>query len=156
MAERSLCLGASSDTFLGFDYGSTKIGVAVGQLETGTASPLETVRAVRQKTNWQVISRLVETWRPGGLVVGVSYQTDGGENPVTPHIMRFCRQLEGRYALPVFQVDERLSTYEAKQLLFDELNLPAEKLWAVQDQLAAQLILQSWLNHTNVSVKMDE
>jgi putative pre-16S rRNA nuclease len=156
MAEQSLSLGASTDTFLGFDYGIRKIGVAVGQLETGTASPLETVRAVRQKTNWAVISRLIETWRPGGLVVGVSYQTDGSENPVTPHILRFCRQLEGRYGLPVYQVDERLSTYESKQLLFDELNVSAGKLWAVQDQLAAQLILQSWLNQKNASVKIDE
>lgn len=156
MAEQSFSFGASSDTFLGFDYGSKKIGVAVGQLETGTASPLETVRAVRQQTNWPVISKLIETWCPGGFVVGVSYQADGSENPVTPHILRFCRQLEGRYGLPVYQVDERLSTYESKQLLFDELNLPADKLWAVQDQLAAQLILQSWLNQTNASVRIDE
>ena len=156
MAEKSLSLGASSDTFLGFDYGIKKIGVAVGQLEMGTTSPLETVRAVRQKTNWAAVSRLIETWCPGGLVVGVSYRTDGSENPVTPHIVRFCRQLEGRYALPVHQVDECLSTYESKQLLFDELNLPAGKLWEVQDQLAAQLILQSWLNQTNVSVRIDE
>jgi len=156
MAEQSLALGASRDTFLGFDYGSTKIGVAVGQLETGTASPLETVRAVRQKTNWPVISKLIETWHPGGLVVGISYRTDGSENPVTPHILRFCRQLEGRYGLPVYQVDERLSTYESKQLLFDELHLSADKLWAVQDQLAAQLILQSWLSQAKASVEIDE
>jgi len=156
MAAQPISPGAGSDTFLGFDYGHKKIGVAVGQLETGTASPLETVRAVRQKTNWPAISKLIETWLPGGLVVGVSYQADGSENPVTPHILRFCRQLEGRYRLPVYQADERLSTYESKQLLFDELNLSADKLWAVQDQLAAQLILQSWLNQTKTSVKMDE
>jgi putative pre-16S rRNA nuclease len=154
MAEQPQSLGANSDTFLGFDYGTKKIGVAVGQLETGTASPLETIRAVRQKTNWPVISSLIETWRPGGLIVGVSYQPDGSDNPVTPYILRFCRQLEGRYRLPVFQVDECLSTYESKQLLFEELNVPAGKLWAVQDQLAAQLILQSWINQTNASVNV--
>ncbi|MCK5924352.1 MAG: RuvX/YqgF family protein, partial [Methylococcales bacterium] len=59
---------------------------------------------------------------------------------------KFCRQLEGRYGRSVYQHDERLSTFEAKQLLFDELNLSATKLWEVQDQLAAQLILQSWLS----------
>jgi putative Holliday junction resolvase len=61
-------------------------------------------------------------------------------------MLKFCRQLDGRYALPVYQQDETLSTFEAKQLLFDEVSLGAAKLWEVQDQLAAQLILQSWLN----------
>ncbi|MGZ4982449.1 MAG: RuvX/YqgF family protein, partial [Methylobacter sp.] len=59
---------------------------------------------------------------------------------------KFCRQLEGRYQLPVFQQDETLSTFEAKQMLFDEVSVSASKLWEVQDQLAAQLILQTWLN----------
>jgi putative Holliday junction resolvase len=54
--------------------------------------------------------------------------------------------LEGRYQLPVYQQDETLTTFEAKHLLFDEVNLNASKLWEVQDQLAAQLILQAWLN----------
>jgi putative Holliday junction resolvase len=54
--------------------------------------------------------------------------------------------LEGRYQLPVYQQDETLSTFEAKQMLFDEVSVNAGKLWEVQDQLAAQLILQSWLN----------
>jgi putative Holliday junction resolvase len=59
---------------------------------------------------------------------------------------KFCRQLQGRYNLPVYTQDETLSTFEAKQLLFDDVQLKAGKLWEVQDQLAAQLILQSWLN----------
>ena len=54
--------------------------------------------------------------------------------------------MEGRYQLPVYQQDETLSTFEAKQMLFDEVSVNAGKLWEVQDQLAAQLILQSWLN----------
>jgi putative holliday junction resolvase len=62
-------------------------------------------------------------------------------------MQKFCRQLEGRYQLPVHQIDEALTTYEAKQLLFDDLHVSASKLWAVQDQLAAQLILQTWLNN---------
>lgn len=135
-----------SDTYLGFDFGDKKMGVAVGHLETGTASPLKTLRAVKQKPNWEAIGRLIEIWRPAGLVVGVSYQDDGSENPVTPLILRFCRQLEGRFRLPVHRVDESLSTFESKQLLHDELKVNAGKLWAVQDQLAAQLILKTWLN----------
>lgn len=133
-------------TYLGFDYGTKRIGVAVGQRITRTASPLETIHAVNQKTNWEAITRLIETWQPCGLVVGVSHQVNGEENPVTPKIHRFCRQLEGRYGLPVYQVDEMLSTFESKQLLFDEVKVRASKLWEVQDQVAAQLILQTWLN----------
>lgn len=134
------------DTYLGFDFGNKKIGVAVGQMTTGTASPLQTIRSINQAPNWTMISQLISQWQPMGLVVGISIQHDGTDNPITPKMRKFCRQLEGRYQLPVHQVDETLSTFEAKQLLFDELHLRAGKLWQVQDQLAAQLILQSWLN----------
>jgi putative holliday junction resolvase len=136
----------TSSTYLGFDFGNKKIGVAVGQASTAIANPLQTVRSINQTPNWQVITQLITEWQPIGLVVGISKQQDGSDNIITPRMHKFCRQLEGRYQLPVYKVDETLSTFEAKQLLFDELNLSAAKLWAVQDQLAAQLILQSWLN----------
>ncbi len=135
-----------SATYLGFDFGNKKIGTATGQLETKTASPLATIRSIQQVPNWQKISALIAEWQPVGLVVGVSRQADGRDNLITPRMLKFCRQLQGRYQLPVFQVDEALSTFEAKQMLFDEVQLSAGKLWEVQDQLAAQLILQSWLN----------
>jgi putative Holliday junction resolvase len=140
----------TSDALLGFDFGTRKIGVAVGHLETGIASPLKTLAAVRQKPDWQGLSDLIGIWEPVGLVVGVSRQADGSENPVTPQILRFCRQLEGRYGLPVHQVDESLTTFEAKQLLFDEAGVDATTLWKVQDQVAAQLILQTWLNENRI------
>ena len=136
----------NTDTYLGFDFGNKKIGTAVGQTTTATASPLQTIRSINQNPDWQIISKLIQEWRPAGLVVGISKQADGTDNPVTPRMLKFCRQLEGRYQLPVYQQDETLSTFEAKQLLFDEVSVNAAKLWAVQDQLAAQLILQTWLN----------
>jgi putative Holliday junction resolvase len=136
----------TSSTYLGFDFGNKKIGVAVGQTTTATASPLQTIRSINQTPNWEVIGQLIREWQPTGLVVGISRQQNGEDNLITPRMLKFCRQLEGRYQLPVYQVDETLSTFEAKQLLFDELNVSAAKLWQVQDQLAAQLILQSWLN----------
>ncbi len=141
-----LQLCSANDTFLGFDFGNKKIGVAVGQLSTKIASPLQTVRAVNQKPDWQVIGGIITEWRPAGLVVGVSRQDDGSDNPITQKMLKFVRQLQGRYHIPVYQIDEALTTFEAKQLLFDEVNVCAAKLWAVQDQLAAQLILQTWLN----------
>jgi putative Holliday junction resolvase len=136
----------SIDTFLGFDFGTKKIGVAVGQLTTKTANSLETLRSPNQTPNWQAIEKLIKEWQPAGFVVGISRQFDGTDNPVTPKMLKFCRQLNGRFNLPVHQQDESLSTFEAKQMLFDDVHVNATKLWAVQDELAAQLILQSWLN----------
>ncbi|MGB4497127.1 MAG: Holliday junction resolvase RuvX [Methylococcaceae bacterium] len=136
----------SDDTFLGFDFGTKKIGVAVGQLTTKTANSLETLRSPNQTPNWQAIEKLIKEWQPAGFVVGISRQFDGTDNPVTPKMLKFCNQLNGRFNLPVHQQDESLSTFEAKQMLFDDVHVNATKLWAVQDELAAQLILQSWLN----------
>lgn len=136
----------SNDTFLGFDFGTKKMGVAVGQLTTKTANSLQTIRSPNQTPNWQAIENLVKEWQPAGFVVGISRQFDGTDNPVTPKMLKFCRQLNGRFNLPVHQQDESLSTFEAKQMLFDDVHVNATKLWAVQDELAAQLILQSWLN----------
>ena len=127
----------SSDAFLGFDYGNKKIGVAVGYAGTAIASPLQTIRSINQSPDWILIGKLIAEWRPIGLVVGISKQNDGLDNIITPRMQKFCRQLNGRYNLPVHRIDEALTTFAAKQLLFDDLKLRAGKLWAVQDQLAA-------------------
>lgn len=147
MAKQDPLTLSSTDTFLGFDFGNKKIGIAVGQTTTGTANALTTLRSINQIPDWQGISRLIKEWQPAGLVVGISRQEDGGDNIITPRMLKFCRQLEGRYQLPVYKQDERLSTFEAKQMLYDDIKVSAGKLWSTQDQLAAQLILQSWLNN---------
>ncbi len=133
-------------TYLGFDFGSKKIGVAVGQRVTRTASPLETIRSEKKTVRWQAIDRLVAAWRPAALIVGIAVQEDGSDNPVTPLMRKFCRQLEARYCLPVHTVDERLTSMESRRLLFDELKLRARDVHAYNDQVAARLILQSWLD----------
>ncbi|MGZ0077481.1 Holliday junction resolvase RuvX [Methylomonas sp. BW4-1] len=136
----------SSDAYLGFDFGNKKIGVAVGHADTGIASPLQTIQSLNQVPDWHKIGQLIAEWRPIGLVVGISRQNDGSDNVITPRMQKFCRQLNGRYNLPVHQIDETLTTFAAKQMLFDDLKVSAAKLWAVQDQLAAQIILQSWFD----------
>lgn len=146
MPESDPLFNGCSDTYLGFDFGNKKIGIAIGQTRTATASPLRTLRSPKQKIDWDAIGKLIEEWQPAGLVVGISRQADGSDNLITPRMQKFCRQLEGRFRLPVYPMDETLTTFEAKQMLYDELGLRAGKLWEVQDQLAAQLILQSWLN----------
>lgn len=134
-------------TYLGFDFGTYKIGVAVGQRITGTASPLATIRSEKKQVRFEAIDRLVETWRPEALIVGIACQPDGQDNPITPLMRKFCRQLESRYQLPVYPVDEHLTSFESRRLLFDEVNLGARKVQEFNDQVAAKLILQTWLNH---------
>ncbi|HUL11687.1 MAG TPA: Holliday junction resolvase RuvX [Methylococcaceae bacterium] len=135
------------ETFLGFDYGDKNIGVAVGQRVTCTATGLETIRVSSNEAKWAAISRLVQTWRPTAFVVGLSYQLDGSENPITRPILRFCRQLEGRYQLPVYTIDEMLSTVESKNVFYEHRSRRSTGFGEVKDIIAAQLILQSWLRH---------
>ena len=87
------------------------------------------------------------SWRPCGFVVGLAYQEDGSANPINAQILKFCRQLEGRYHLPVYTMDETLSTMESKSLFFQGRAKRSTGFMAVKDVLAAQLILQTWLEH---------
>lgn len=130
---------AEMGTLLGFDYGPAKIGVAVGQTVTATASPLVTLRAVAQKPDWNGISRLIESWKPDGLVVGLPHNMDDSESEIALQARRFSRQLAGRYRLPVHLIDERLTSLEARRLKRPK-NI--EEL----DALAAKLILETWLS----------
>jgi putative holliday junction resolvase len=133
------------DTYLGFDYGEKNIGVAVGQRVTGTASHLETIRSTNQAGRWAAIGRLVKTWQPSGFVVGLARQQDGRDNPITQPTLRFCRQLEGRFLLPVHTMDETLSTVESRQLFYEKRSKSSAQFLDFKDSLAAELILQSWL-----------
>ena len=128
-------------TLLGFDYGTAKIGIAVGQTMTGTASPLVTLRAVQQKPDWRRISELVDNWQPEALVVGLPFDLDDRETEIAPLARRFARQLEGRYHLPVHLADERLTSQVARQ----ELGRKARS-YEELDALAAKLILETWLS----------
>lgn len=140
----------SQGTFFGFDYGLKKIGVAVGHLTTGTTSPLETIYAINQKTDWIKISRLIDIWKPSECVVGLSYQQDGAENVITKPMLRFGRQLEGRYGVSVHMINEALSTMEARRLLSENVNIKPEKINVIHDQVAAQVILQTWFSTQSV------
>lgn len=127
-------------TLLGFDYGQKRIGVAVGQLLTRSATPLTTVTARDHKPDWAAISRLIDEWKPDALVVGIPYHMDGNTQPATEAARRFCRQLEGRYGLAVHPAEERLSSYAVESQLSGKTGANAGI-----DALAAQLILQDWL-----------
>lgn len=98
--------------FLAFDYGSRRVGVASGNTLLGHARPLGTVDATG-RTRFDAIAALLREWQPVALVVGVPRHPDGTPHDNTERARRFARQLHGRFALPVHEVDERYTTVEA-------------------------------------------
>lgn len=148
-----LLASACTETYLGFDFGELNIGVAVGQRISGTATGLETIRVSSNGAKWKAITRLVEDWRPSGFVVGLAHQMDGSENPITQPTLRFCRQLEGRFRLPVFTMDEMLSTVESRHVFYQERTKRSAEFLDFKDTISAQLILQTWLRHENRSAQ---
>lgn len=129
-------------TLLGFDFGLKRIGIAVGQKITGTATAVCTVSSSNGHPDWDSISRVIEEWRPDTLVVGLPLHADGSESDMSRAALKFARQLEDHYRLPVQTMDERLSSREAAELQ------GAGKQGI--DAIAARIILQNWLdtNHT--------
>ena len=99
-------------SFLSFDFGTKRIGVASGNTLMRQASPLRTV-AAEGDARFAAIGKLIAEWRPDALVVGVPFHPDGAEHDNTRRARRFARQLHGRFALPVHEVDERYTTVEA-------------------------------------------
>jgi putative Holliday junction resolvase len=137
--------GRGDRTLLGFDFGTHKIGVAVGQTLTGTATPLTTLSAVKRQPDWDAITRLIAEWRPDALVVGLPMEMTDNEADNAPRAKKFARQLEGRYHLPVHLADERLTSREA----WTRLGRAAHKDVTRVDAMAAKLILETWLEEQN-------
>ena len=105
-------LPANLQTFLAFDYGLKRTGVAAGNRLMRTASPQATIAAEGEARFLKVAQRIKE-WQPDALVIGVPFHPDGAAHENTVRARRFGRQLAGRFKLPVFEVDERYSTTEA-------------------------------------------
>ncbi|MBA2721967.1 MAG: Holliday junction resolvase RuvX [Methylibium sp.] len=103
---------AAPQTLLAFDFGLKRTGVAVGNTLTGAARALRTVVA-EGDARFAPIAGLIEEWQPAALVVGVPFHPDGAPHDNTHRARRFARQLQGRFGLPVHEVDERYSTTEA-------------------------------------------
>jgi len=135
------------DTLLGFDFGPRKIGVAVGQMITRSASPLITIRSRGDRPDWERIERLIQEWHPRAAVVGLPFNMDDSETALAPRVRRFARQLQGRFGLEVHLVDERLSSLEARrQLGYGSGDaLPSPDAIGAIDAMAAKLILETWL-----------
>jgi putative Holliday junction resolvase len=117
---------------LGFDFGTRRIGVAIGNRLTGAARPLAVVD-VPAAARWDALAALLSEWQPARLVVGIPLHPDGAPHAVTRACERFARQLEGRFRLPVARVDERYSS---------------AVLDRATDDRAAAVILQQWLDES--------
>jgi putative Holliday junction resolvase len=104
---------AHFQTFLAFDFGAKRTGVAVGNRMLGTATPQPTIRAEASDARLAQAQARVQEWQPDALVVGVPFHPDGASHDNTARARKFARQLRARCGKPVYEVDERYSTTEA-------------------------------------------
>ena len=137
-------MAAMPNTVLGFDFGLKRIGCAVGQSITQTASPLPILPANQGIPDWTKIDALMRNWKPSALVVGMPVKERETDTVLTEEVTTFVQQLTVRYDLPVHTMDERFSTREARAILQEKhgKSFSHEKV----DSLAACLIIESWLN----------
>jgi putative Holliday junction resolvase len=128
-------------SFLAFDYGARRVGVASGNAITRSATPLRTL-AEQGERRFVALAGLIDEWRPDALVVGVPFHPDGAAHENTQRALRFARQLRGRFGLPVHEVDERYSTTEARAGGARDL-----------DAASAAIILDQFLNRLDGSAQ---
>lgn len=137
-----------SHILLGFDFGTKYIGIAVGQSITKTSRALTTVKAKQGIPAWDTVDNLVKNWQPDAMIVGIPLNMDGTEQPLTELAKQFATSLRDRYQLPVHEMDERLTTVEAREQLFSHGGYRALQKDQIDSQ-AAQLILQNWLEQVD-------
>lgn len=138
-------LSQNRGTLIGFDFGTVRIGVAVGELETRMSQPHSVITGEANALRFAAIEKLIAEWQPVAFVVGLPAAPDGTPHDMTARCQRFGQQLHGRYRLPVHWVDERWSSTEADEML-RELKLDARERRQNVDALAAQRILQNYLD----------
>lgn len=134
---------------LGFDFGTKRMGVASGQVITGTGSPLTPLTARDGIPDWAVIDALVSYWKPQAIIVGRPLNMDGTDSTLSNLARKFARRLAARFpAIPVYSQDERLSTSEARATLSAVHEQRRGKLPSL-DSTAACHIVESWFSEPN-------
>lgn len=128
---------------LAFDFGLARIGVAIGQPITSTATPLTTIKAKDGIPDWQIIEKLIKEWQPGLLLVGEPVNMDSTEQAITLRARKFANRLHGRFGLPFKMFDERLTSAAAREEIFEYGGYKKLKKTEI-DSVAAALILESW------------
>ncbi len=127
---------------LAFDFGTQHIGVAVGQTITKTSSPLMILNVAREgKEIWNIISNLIDEWKPDRLLVGKPLNMDGTPSDMMKKVDPFFQKLQKISNIPCELVDERLTSFEAKQLM------QTDSKYDRIDDLAAKIFLDNWIEH---------
>ena len=124
---------------IAFDYGEKKIGVAVGQTSTNTSSPLKIIFNKDNKTNWISISSLLHEWKPDLILLGKPLNMDGSESEIMKKVDRFYKELKSIYDADIEFIDERLTTFEAREILKDEKHDNV-------DAHAAKILIDNWFD----------
>ena len=120
-----------------FDFGTIKIGVAVGQTATYTSSPLQVVLNKDDKVNWNEISTLLNEWKPELIIIGKPLNMDGTDSEIMKEVERFYQKLKKIYDTNYEYIDERLTTFEARQIL-EDTNINNV------DANAAKILIDNW------------
>lgn len=133
-------------TYLCFDFGSKRIGIAVGHTDTSHASPLVTIRNVNGRPEWEKIDDLVNEWKPAGFVVGLPLRDDGEQQLQITLSASFSKKLSKRYTLTTHRCDERYSSIEASRILAENRKLGNRRKVEREDtdKIAAAVILDHW------------
>lgn len=142
------------DIALGFDFGTRRIGVAVGNAITGQAQALTTL-VHHNAPDFDAIGQLVTEWRPTALIVGLPLRDDGSAQAMTANARAFITQLDERFDLPVRAVDERFSTIEAAERLRSARASGSRRKRLAKgdaDSMAAQIILEGWLAGADMEI----
>ena len=126
---------------IAFDYGEKKIGVAVGQTSTNTSSPLQIIFNKDNNTNWTCISSLLDEWKPDLILLGKPLNMDGSESEIMKKVDKFYKELKYIYDADIEFVDERLTTFEAREILKDEKHDNV-------DAHAAKILIDSWFENS--------
>ena len=127
---------------LAFDFGTQYIGVAVGQTITKTSSPLIVINVAREGAAiWKTISNLIDEWKPDQLLVGKPLNMDGTTSDMMKKVDPFFQKLQKISNIPCELVDERLTSFEAKQLI--QKDSKDDRI----DDLAAKIFLDNWIEH---------
>ena len=137
---------------LAFDFGTRQIGVASGQKLLKTANPLTILRAKDGIPNWSQLQKLIDDWMPDQVLVGLPLNMNGSESQFCLRARKFGRRLHGKFGVEVAMVDERLSTFTAKEQYRTKNQLYKHKKILVDD-IAAVLILETWLADQSVGIK---
>ncbi|WP_422667432.1 Holliday junction resolvase RuvX [Buchnera aphidicola] len=130
---------------LGFDFGIKKIGVSVGEKIIKKARALDKLHAKNGSPNWIIIKNLIQYWQPKILIVGLPLNIDGTKQPITQKTEIFANKLKQKFNISVELHDERLTTVEAKSIIFYNGGFRALQKKNI-DSFAAVIILESWLN----------